>query len=286
MIYLEPNYGLANRMRVIASGLDLQQSTALPLTIIWPKTFELNCAFEDLFQPIRNIRFIDKPLYFHLVKNSDQKSPLTSSIAKISNRLFNINYCVKEDDGSELMKGAVKDAFKIVTKFKNVYIKTCGEFTTNNSLYARFEPVAELKETIRQRTKLFSKKTIGLHIRRTDHVHAIDNSPVELFMDAIERQHKQQPDVNFYLSTDDPETESKLKNCFGDLIITYKKDFSRKSLQGMKDALLDLYCLSRTSRIYGSFNSSFSDIASRINGIPLTIMQANLETKKFELAQL
>ncbi|HTE28218.1 O-fucosyltransferase family protein [Flavitalea sp.] len=285
MIYLEPNYGLANRMRVIASGLDLKESTGQRLTIVWPKTFELNCAFKDLFQPISNVRFIEKPFYFHLIKDNDQRTAWSRKMALISNSIFQINFCVKEDDGEKLMRGASKDAFSTVKKFQHVYIKTCGEFTKNNSLYSAFQPVRELQEIVNQRTKIFSKNTIGLHIRRTDHVDAIGNSPVELFIDVVEREFRKNSEINFYLSTDDPETEQRFKNEFGDIIITYKKDFSRNSLQGMKDALLDMYCLSRTSKIYGSFNSSFSDIASRINSIPLLIMTANKETRKFELTQ-
>jgi len=41
----------------------------------------------------------------------------------------------------------------------------------------------------------------------------------------------------------------------------------RNSLQGMQDALVELYTLSRTSRIIGSMQSSYSETAAQIGRI-------------------
>ena len=284
MIYLEPNYGLANRLRVIASGLDLRDKVRKELIIIWPKTFELNCAFGDLFTPISNVTVIDKPLYFHLLKDSDQAGDFKKRMAWLVNKAFNIDYCVKEDEGMVLSQGGAKDAYKTSGLYKSVYIKTCGEFTSDISYYKLFKPVAELQKIIGQRTAAFTSHTIGLHIRRTDNIDSISNSPLELFKDVIEKEYQKNPEVSFYLSTDDPETEKNLKSEFGQIITTYQKDFSRNSLQGMKDALLDMYCLSNTSKIYGSFSSSFSDIASKLSAIPLYIIKAGSNARKPQTA--
>jgi hypothetical protein len=83
----------------------------------------------------------------------------------------------------------------------------------------------------------------------------------------------QDSEVDFFLATDDIETEKMLENLFPGKIITIKKELARGSKIGMVGAIVDLYCLAKCSRIYGSYYSSFSDIASRIGSIPLKILK-------------
>jgi hypothetical protein len=40
------------------------------------------------------------------------------------------------------------------------------------------------------------------------------------------------------------------------------------------DALADMICLSRTAKIYGSYKSTFSVVASEMNTTPLVIMSS------------
>ena len=44
-------------------------------------------------------------------------------------------------------------------------------------------------------------------------------------------------------------------------------DTDRNSLEGMKFAVVDLFCLSKTKKIIGSVGSSYSQIAAEIGGI-------------------
>jgi len=80
-------------------------------------------------------------------------------------------------------------------------------------------------------------------------------------------------DTTFYLATDDKEVEIILMELFPNKILTYEKEFSKTNVQGIQDAMVDLYSLSATYKIYGSYFSSFSDIAARIGNIPLEIIR-------------
>ena len=91
-------------------------------------------------------------------------------------------------------------------------------------------------------------------------------------MRRIDAELSQYPDTHFYLSTDDPETEEQLQSIYGDKILLFPKEFSRNLPQGIKDAVVDLFCLARTRKIIGSYNSSFSNIAARIGQIDLQII--------------
>jgi hypothetical protein len=80
------------------------------------------------------------------------------------------------------------------------------------------------------------------------------------------------PDTRFYLATDDMTEEARLREAFPDRILSNQdRCLSRDSVEGMHDALLDLYCLSHTRKIIGSFFSSFTDIAADMHKIPKVI---------------
>lgn len=81
--------------------------------------------------------------------------------------------------------------------------------------------------------------------------------------------------VNFYLATDDKETQHQLLNRFRSKMIVYHKVLDRNLEKGVIDAVVDMYCLSNTKYIYGSYWSSFSDIASRVGNIELKVLSKN-----------
>ena len=93
-------------------------------------------------------------------------------------------------------------------------------------------------------------------------------SGLDKFISLIEENIRKNDKSTFFLATDDLETETTLKKKFNGRIITSQKaSFSRNSEEGMQNAVVDLYCLSRTKKIYGSFRSSFSQVAADISGI-------------------
>ena len=50
-------------------------------------------------------------------------------------------------------------------------------------------------------------------------------------------------------------------------------ELRRNTLDGMQAAVIDLFCLANTNRIYGSYWSSFSEIAAQIKKAELVIVQ-------------
>ena len=150
-----------------------------------------------------------------------------------------------------------------------MYFQTCEEFGNNFDEFARFIPTSEIQAIIDKQTEKFNINTIGLHIRRSDNVKSINESPLELFIEKIKEELNSNLNANFFLSTDDLRTEQELKSLFNNKIITNQKNFDRNTPKGIKDAVVDLFCLSKTQYIYGSYWSSFSDIAARLGRIKL-----------------
>ncbi len=115
--------------------------------------------------------------------------------------------------------------------------------------------------------------TIGLHIRRTDHAAATEISSTDGFISAIEKEIEADPNVRFFLATDSPEEEKNLKDKFGDrIIIQQDKSWGREDKASMRSGILDMLCLSRCKKIYGSYKSAFSEFAARYGGIKLIVV--------------
>ena len=86
----------------------------------------------------------------------------------------------------------------------------------------------------------------------------------------MEKEISENDNVHFYVATDSHKVEAELKSRYQERIITYEKtSVSRKVESGIQDAVIDLYNLSKTKKIYGSIFSTFSYTAAKIGGIDL-----------------
>ncbi|MCI0498062.1 MAG: hypothetical protein L0Y36_00070 [Planctomycetales bacterium] len=115
----------------------------------------------------------------------------------------------------------------------------------------------------------FADPTIGVYIRRTDHDTVASYSPEQGFLDAMNAEISRDSQARFFLATDSPQIMSRFTALYGDRILWHAKDYGRNSPQGIQDALIDLLCLSRTKKIIGSYQSSFSETAAQLSDIPL-----------------
>jgi hypothetical protein len=271
MIYIHPHSGLANRIRAMVSGINLASQKNEELTIVWSKDQSLFCDFTDIFE--LNKKFKVKTIFYpkwynRFISKRNWLNDIFSSAYNITNFLLDVDIpsCVWSN-GSNMI-----DLNNTLNKVGNTYIYTCHEFLFDSSCLKFLQPTTLLKCKIREATISFGFHTIGVHIRRSDHIEAIDKSPIELFIKMMESYILINDGIQFFLSTDDIATENLLKQKFGLKILTNAKDFKRTTIEGIQGAVLDLYCLSLTKKIYGSYNSSFSDIAARIGDIPLKIL--------------
>jgi len=272
-IILEVYGGLGNRMRVIASGIWLAKQSNKSILLIWDENKDLNCPFEELFDSIPNLKCISKKKVYFLFRSALKKPFWKRLIISCINVLLSSKFIIIEDADVKMIQHNEIDILALSKSVKTLYFRTCEEFGNNYNEYKHFIPKSDIQLKINEQCCQFNSNTIGVHIRRTDHEIAIRSSPTELFIQRIKEDLEMDPDINYFLSTDDAATEVQLKLLFGDKIMFTHKEYSRNNPRGIKDALIDMYCLANTSKIYGSYWSSFSDIASRINNIPLEILQ-------------
>jgi hypothetical protein len=144
-----------------------------------------------------------------------------------------------------------------------------------------------LQTAIKPHPKLLSKinslqindSYIGLHIRRTDAINSpwskqYLKSDDNLFHEIIKNNSK-----NIFLSTDSKNTTNKFVNTYPDKNLKiHKKKFVDEAITmhehkpHQSDAVVDLFCLSRASKIYGTNWSTFSMVASILGNKDLEIV--------------
>ena len=259
-----PLGGLCNRIRVVLSAIHLAPTLPIPIVIEWGKDKDCFASFEDLFLPVtgENYSFCNRTWYNHHNTRYNLKLP---------GLLRRFLYHRQHDSFHPHYHGTLHD---FVDKHRRVYISTgfaLGDYPLD--MVNLLRPRPELAEEIDKLVSQFSSTTIGVHIRRTDHKEAIAYSSNEAFIRAMQREIEIDTSVKFYLATDDEDLKSALVKRFAGRIITQRTNCRRDTLQGIKEAVIDLYTLAETKKILGSFYSSFSGTASEFKNIPLEVVE-------------
>ncbi len=265
-ITLVPVGGLANRMKAMDAAYHLAKDCGSKLKVIWFKDKGLNCRFDQLFQhPTDSIITIREATFFDLLLE-DRPRKKNFFLPWLPEHL-KYDACIYERQATQLFYNHFD--YAAWAKNRRVYLASCVYFhpQPEEKLFKLFQPIDSLQQEIVKRCADFNEHTIGIHIRRTDNIASITQSPTELFIKQMEEIVEHQPDTTFYLATDSEEEKQKLKQVFGERISMSGHAAERNSLQGMQDALVELYTLSRTSRIIGSMQSSYSETAAQIGRI-------------------
>lgn len=268
-ITLLPNAGLCNRLYSIASAVSYAKSHPEDvIRIFWYDFRVCRSRFSDLFKnPIGDSGLVVEELPLSRLKDVPANKYNLFLPYLIRKACYDLQFTdkYKPEVFEEVSKGR-----------RNVYVCHCNEFWARpdppRKLSDLFVPQPQIQEEIDRVCSQFSnRRAVGLHIRRTDNVRSIANSPVEGFERQIEKELQTDPDTVFYLASDDLEVKAHLKEKYDGSVISPDFDLDRNSYNGIKCAVIDLFCLGRTEKIYGSFASTYSTFASQLFDIPLII---------------
>ncbi len=248
-------------MRAIDSAVALARDLNTELDIFWVRGTDLNCPFRLLFEPIpdHRVRVHERrirPLIFLRTKRQLRKLTLPLFKNQIS-FAANENEALKSFD------------FKSLSENKNVVIESFGRFYLKPDRFQIFKPIESLRQRISERAADFDQYTIGVHVRRTDHAKSIALSPDELYIAQMQSELHDQPLTRFYLATDSMGVKKKFTDVFGSRILTTPFKASRNTIEGVQEALVELYTLAQTSKILGSGWSSYATTAAKIGNIKM-----------------
>lgn len=260
---LVPQAGLCNRINAIISGFALSKiHPEINIDIYWEKSKDCFADFSDLFLPIDTENIKMHPLKrFYLLPASKKNLFLPSLFRSL---LFNGQY------SSGTISNLPLDEW--LTGKHKVYVSSTNRFCLErwyDKVGDIFRPTPDIERRIEEVTRLYNYTTVGVHIRRTDNVAAIKNSPMSMYYRERDKALADEPEALFYIASDDEEAKAELKKRYGNIVITHQWTLERNSVQGMKDAVAELYCLARTSKLIGSTNSTYSLMAQRLYQIPI-----------------
>lgn len=229
----------------------------------------MNFYFIKILKNLRSGRFLNKELKHikRILRNLNSENILTNEqLADLySSERHSNNKSTREmdEDFIPLAKPLVQE----ISNVGSCYISSCYRLFPLQDKYDFFEPLESIRIKIDSITLNFND-IIGLHIRRSDHSTSKAFSTTEKFIEIVKSELLKNPNCTFFLSTDDAVTKKNLLNTFGNKIIFNEvSSYDRNNPDAVKDAVVDLYCLSKTKKIYGSHHSSFSQTAADIGGV-------------------
>lgn len=269
-IYIKPTQGLGNRLLLLDSIYAFAIANAFDkIKLCWCESQGFSDeTFEELFD-VESL-----PKIFSLISKEEYEHKTQG--------VFHLHNCFKQNSDS------------LEYEFSTGRDKTYGDIKNINFCYESYasidwifgislqqrctllknhiKPSAKLQEVINQYE--VSNK-VGLHIRRGD---AIIGPWAKYYKESKDEHFEQIIEENeeVFLCTDCQDTESSLRNKFPGKIKSINKDFVRKGLTIydnkplQKDAVVDMFVLSKTKEIFGTNWSTFNEVASIIGGNKLT----------------
>lgn len=278
--------GLGNRMRVAAAAAAMAGQMQLPVRVLWMEQWGMRCRFDELFEPAALTTIGNQPFELRdatwtegllLARPQKRNLNLPRVLQRIlfSDVIFSERVMPLRMDGFEFLSWAKAGGRRLMHAYRDFYRWEVS------LLPQLFVPNADVDNLIDERCEPFSSHTIGVHIRRTDNQESIDDSPLNLFILEIDKQIALHADTHIYLATDDEATKQELRHRYGNRIIASAAQADRESTAGIIEGLVEMYALSRTTRIYGSAGSTYSEMAAALGQKPFEVVRKN-KSKAYE----
>lgn len=268
-VVLVPQGGLCNRLRVLLSGISLSQFFSAKVSVEWERDEACYAWFNELFLPV------DTPS-FQVCRRHWWARPITRK--NLHWPQFVRTILGWDVQLSNYVPAKPEELRSLAERHRKVFVSGGSvAFPYAPSLLQTLRPLPEIQKRIDSITREFPEEIIGVHVRRTDNIVSRAESDPEDFVKAMEEEVEKHPNVVFYLATDDFAVKNEICRRFGGKVLTLPTPTCRKSLAGIQNAVVDLWCLAHTKRLIGSYWSSFTDTAAELGRIPVTIVRKSAQ---------
>ncbi|MGB3619480.1 MAG: hypothetical protein WBA12_15285 [Catalinimonas sp.] len=269
-ITAKPHGGLCNRILAMNACLALAERTGGSVRFVWALNHYLNARFEALFEPLHHPTVpVRVETYRRLPRlYSDRSLPFFKQ--RLYNRLLKVyqrrhfGRVLHTHDVRRLIEAGF--TFDELARHDAVYLSFWGSFDGAPVRREWFRPRAALAA----RAGVVEKPYVSLHVRRTDHALVTRLTPTEKYVRAMHEEVRRDPDVRFFLASDDEEVKALLAATFPGRVMTHQdRPADRDSAAGMVAAAVDLFTLAGGVRVYGSPLSTFAHVAGELGGVDL-----------------
>lgn len=270
---LIPYGGLGNRINAICSAIVYCRENNKSLRIIWFKDQGLNCAAKDLFslsQQLINISIKEASFCDYILRDRPRMKNIWIPAFF---QAFLYDRRIYEKEAASVFSKKEKADFGPLEKYRHIYMVSYSRLWTSPDMWNYLIPTPGVIEHVDSIISNFGKNTIGIHIRRSDNIVSIGQSPTNLFIQKMNYEIQNDPEVRFYLATDSLSEKKDLIEKFGDRIITSANKTNRNTKEGIIEAYIEMLTLSHTRKIYGSAQSSFSELAHLFSGNEFEIIK-------------
>lgn len=265
-----PVGGLANRMRAMASAVTLAQASGSTIEFVWFQDWALHAPFSSIFERPEGL----------FLREAGWRDSLTLDRPRRRNfglprlwQRWHFDACLYEQAVTPLQESGFSFRQWAEGAGRRYMASYSAFYPYEEALVGRlFVPVPEVRSEVERRLERFAPETVGVHIRRTDHAAAIAKSPTALFFEQLDRDVERNPDLGIFLATDSDAVKREMGERYGTRVLTAQATADRGSVSGIRDGVADMFTLARTRRIYGSFQSTFSELASQLGGVPLHVL--------------
>lgn len=260
-IDIVPYCGLGNRINVLSCAIAFQRATKQNVTVFWEKTDDCYAWFDELFLPIDGLR-VERLKNFYMKSPGKAELWIPRLLRKfVYDKTFKARKLIENTNFADECSGEGKMFIEGNRPF-------CQHVETS-MLSNYYRPVPQIQQAIDVFTSQYAPFTIGVHVRRTDHRDVIAHNPLEGYVKAMRQQLTEHPDAMFYIASDDENVKQYMCDNFPNRIITNSIALVRNSVQGMQDAVVELYCLGMTNLIIGSKGSTYSELAAKLFDSPI-----------------
>jgi len=240
MLILRVQGGFCNRLRAIVCGSLWAEDLGTGLVIHWPEEpGHMACRIDEIL----DTRTIPGLVSFH------------------TGYLRNARQVLSHEDMKSVMDVQVLlGSGEIRIESYSIFHK---DFVSRGIEILR---AIQIHPSIQKSVERVKGGSIGIHIRRTDHVKCIAASPLAVFEDYLDKAER----GNFFLATDDAEVKASFKEKYKNHFITSPvTKLGRLSKEQQIHGVIDWLLLQGCTSIVASRGSSFSELAAWRAGIPL-----------------
>ena len=271
--------GLANRMLGVVSAIERCREVRRPLRIVWFRDRRrFNARFSELFEPLaapavsfREGTVLDAWAFDAPRWRNNGKLP--AFVQRL--RFGKTRICYPDECYRCARNGTLPAVFgktdRTVLLFSGCDLnpRAAASKSRREELQTLFRPLPTLAAEIDALAASFAgTRCVGVHVRRGDHAQAIRLSPVEAFEARMDSLLDSGGAGAFFLATDDPDVRKRLGRRYGSRLFSREGPSDRATLAGMRGAVVDLWTLSRCSRLLASAGSTFAPMAAALGGIP------------------
>ena len=268
-----PAGGMGNRMKALSAAITLARQCHSRAEIIWFRDGGLGCRFDQLFLPLdepdatlREATLTDLLLH-------DRPRRRNLYVPLCAQRLL---YEGRMDE--QACTQGMRTHFDFVewATGKRAWMSSHVYFMADEpptGTYDRFRLIPQLQQRVDRTVAEAGDDVEGVHLRRPDTARTLADTHTAPI---IPRKRQESGGTRFFLATDNEEEKQRIAAAFPHRVITSPRPADRRTLQGMEDAAVEMFTLSRTRLILGSAYSTFSSAAAGIGHIPLEIVKKTI----------